>query len=834
MTKKNFGTRGKVSAVIIMAAVIFLVMPQIYMAVAPEKATVYAATNLLKGDFETDTNNYWEVWNTDPSRTYELSRSYDSCYGYGSYSAIIHQLGPEGQRFDSGFITKNSNNSFMVEAGKSYTLIFHAKATNWTKVTVFMERSSDFVAISDLAEVDVTQDWNRYVVTFKPSESANALLNFAFGDMPYNTYMNMDGVSLVQNNITLSTAELSGYIGDTNKKLVTSDIKLFAPYDVEIELPYYNSQTGEVGLKKFNPEKVDATGAYINFYEGTYAGIGRIYIAKQLVGEFNYNVKPKITEFYPTMLRADEDVTIMGTGFSPVDNNTFVIVKAMDANGVRYDYWTKPFSMDSSLKQMTIKLPLGVISGNMYVRTSFWNKSGADTFNNSNSLSYRVKPKIFSLEWSTSGYDQVGDKLLIHGKGLINSPAVNFYDANKKKIMKKPAKIKSITDEEVIEVDTPRNMNQMYVTAEAGSVESDLENALYYSAKPRITAISSKYRRALLESKDSISAAKIGDTIEIRGESLTGQTVEVEFQGLNERIRAATSTQLNGTSVKVTVPDGAQNGYLNVIVNNEWSNSLPLEIIPTVMNIDPNPVEPGSEMVIAAQGVGDNVNLAKVVFKMSDNTELAVYPHTIVYQDRMALVYLNAPLSLSNKYTSLNLQYGVWRDDTQYFVNVEPHITSVNFDIDSQMLIIEGYGFSIVPRENEITYKYADENHTIVTPKATVQGVYPTEGGQEIRIKILDDYHYGYVSVKVGDKTSNEMNFGPVYIRKIAKRVEYVKNEGRVMGVLYITGNNFGPTGGVKVGDVWANVHYRSDFFIIAVVEKENVYDNPVIVAKDN
>jgi hypothetical protein len=69
-------------------------------------------------------------------------------------------------------------------------------------------------------------------------------------------------------------------------------------------------------------------------------------------------------------------------------------------------------------------------------------------------------------------------------------------------------------------------------------------------------------------------------------------------------------------------------------------------------------------------------------------------------------------------------------------------------------------------------------------------------------------------------------------ISRIERRVQFVNSVQKVMGVLYISGKNFGPRGGVKVGDVWATTHYRTNTFIIAVVEKEHIRNNPVIVAK--
>ena len=53
-----------------------------------------------------------------------------------------------------------------------------------------------------------------------------------------------------------------------------------------------------------------------------------------------------------------------------------------------------------------------------------------------------------------------------------------------------------------------------------------------------------------------------------------------------------------------------------------------------------------------------------------------------------------------------------WLDDSSYDVSIKPVISSAHMDTDTRILVIKGYGFSIVPSENKITYKYADENKT--------------------------------------------------------------------------------------------------------------------------
>lgn len=452
-------------------------------------------------------------------------------------------------------------------------------------------------------------------------------------------------------------------------------------------------------------------------------------------------------------------------------------------------------------------------------------------------MAYKVKPVIYGIEWSQRGYEMVGDKFRIHGKGISNNPSVNFYDKQNVKFETKTAKLVSMETDETIEVETTNKYSEFRVTVTSGNVESDPASALYQSAKPKITAITSKYNRTMYNSNEKIPAAKVGEEIKITGVGMTPVSTDtvVEFQGVNKRIEVvvpAVNLDANGTACKVNVPAGAQNGYLTVKVNGQNSNYLALEIIPFIISITPDPIVPGENITIQASGVGPNIYLTTVYFKLDADKEVVGYPTAISYNGDTALVAVKAPLSASNKYTSVNIQYDKWRDTGSAYLNVRPAIFNASINMDTKILSIKGYGFSIKPTENKITYKLADTARTTTYPKATILGVYPTEEGQEIRVQLSDSYYYGYVSVTVGEYISNEVNFGPASISKITRRIEYVKNEGRVMGVLYISGYNFGPTGGVKAGDYWTTVHYRSDNFIIAVIEQQNLYGNPVIVAK--
>ena len=280
------------------------------------------------------------------------------------------------------------------------------------------------------------------------------------------------------------------------------------------------------------------------------------------------------------------------------------------------------------------------------------------------------------------------------------------------------------------------------------------------------------------------------------------------------------------------VPEGALSGYINVRVNGVDSNYIPIEIIPTVISVTPEVVIPGEEIVITAFGVGDNVNLAKISFKAGSKTQSTVQASAITVGENFSTIRVKAPYDLSYKDTKISLQYDRWTDDGSAVLNIKPHIVRSGINMDNKVLSIIGYGFSINPKENIITYKYADENKTLINPKVRVLGVYPTEEGQEIRIKISDDYHFGHVSIQVGEYVSNEVNFGPISVSSISRRVEEIGTSGQ-MGVLYIKGYNFGAEGGVLVGETWADIHYRSDFFIIAVVPEVNLYDGPVIIARE-
>lgn len=807
----------------------------------PLKNTAIAAiTNLIKNpSFEQTIETNWSIWKeTGSSRTYELFRSYDVPYAFGSYSAAIEAIGSPASRFSAGFVTKDAS-SFNLDVNKNYYLTFYAKASTPTNISVFLEKSLTYEAITEIKEASLNTEWQKFTIQFKPNTTSASLLSVVYGDMPNGSTVYFDGINLFENNIILNTKEIIGFAGEKNKSLSITGIANISSSDIQVELPYFDEQTDTITNKKFYPNKISTENIYFDIEEQTFSGIGKVIIYGSEVGQFNYIIKPKITEFSPSLVRADEDLVIYGSGFNPSLENNFIVLKYISTDGKIYDKWLKASFIDSKLTQLVVKLPAGIASGNINVRTSFRNTQEKDIINVSNSLNYNIMPVIFGVTFSKRGYDQVGYNIQIKGKGIAHNSKVNFYDEGNKKIASYKPTIFSIDEAsgvEVIEVKTPKIINKLKVTVMAGSNESEKAQALEYSARPILNTISSKKYRTTSAGQSKIQAAKVGEIITLKGngfKSIASSTPIVEFQGINKRIKInidSNNVDINGTWIKVQVPNGAQNGYITVIHNNQWSNSLPIEIIPTIVSIYPAEINPGYEMSIVANGVGLYADLAKVNFYLNKKQEASIKPKSLEASGDNVIIKVNAPRTISSKYTSIKLSYGNWINDETYNITANPVITSAGINLDSKILTVRGHGFSTVAKENVITYMYAD--HTVITPKVKVLGVYSTSEGQEIRIQILDSYYYGYVKVSVSGQDSNEASFGPVMINKVERRIQFVKNEGRVMGVLYISGTNFGSTGDVKVGDVWAKTHYRTNNFIIAVVEQDQLYNNPVIVTK--
>lgn len=801
--------------------------------------TVNAATNLITdGSFEGTIENNWSMWKSnDSTRTYEVYRSYDAPFGYGSYSAAIEGTGASENRWLSGLASKKS---FKINSGSYYYVVFYTKASSAMNMSLYLENNSTYSAITKVEEVPVTTEWTRNMVGIQANSNADALLTFTFGDINPGVTLNIDAVQVFLSDAKVTTTEVKGSIGEAKKYVQVTNITNFDENDIQIELPYYDNLTSEITTKKFTPISVSASGIELKMYDQTFSGVGTVYVNGAVVGNFNYNVTPKITNYTPDMPRTDEDLTVIGSGFHPAIDleKTYLIVKTINVNGKQYDTWVKPHTIDSKLSQITAKMPMGIVNGNMYVQTSYYNKNNVNVINKTANLAYTVKPTIFSIEWQKRGYDQVGDTLRIHGKGISNNPTVIFYNESGTKLESRKAKLSEIYTDEIIEVEATTKTNNFKVTVISGGIESDKADALAYTAKPKISLVKGTYQRTVNNTNTVIPAAKVGDKITITGSGMkpdNGEYTQVSFQGLGKKVNATVgSANINsaGTSITVTVPQGALNGYLAVIVNGETSNYLPIEIVPTVIGITPDPVVPGQTVAVKANGVGKNINLAKLYFTSDGKSELSVTPTSIDFSNDVAIIYAKAPLALSNNSSSVRVQYDRWKSDGNSSLNILPTITSASINKDTKVLSIKGYGFSINSSENKITYKYADTDHTVITPKVKMLGVYPTEEGQEIRVQILDEYYYGYVTVTVDGNTSNEANFGPASVTKIARRAEYVKSEEKVMGVLYISGYNFGTTGGVKVGSNWATVHYRTDNFIIAVIDQANLYDNPVIIAK--
>ncbi len=794
--------------------------------------TAVAATNLLHGgSFERNIHDDWGFWQSG-SREMDFYRAYDAPFGYGSYSAAIDADGPAGQPF-SAILSSNASNSFNIDAAQDYYLLFYAKATEEMSIITYLQRSSDYSEISDSQARTITNNWQRYMISISPNASSEAFLAFVMGNMPNDSTLYLDGVQLIKADSVLVTKSVSGYIGEENKFLKINNISNFSEEEVEVELPFYSG--GSVSRTRINPSRMTSTGVYFTMPEKTFAGIGHVYINDIFVGLFDYSVKTKINSIHPELVRLNKDMVVDGSGFSPIENTTFLIAETINSENKREKIWLAPESFDSSLTQMRFILPAGTVSGNMFIQASHMNMSGEEVIAASNKIRYKLKPVVMATNWSERGYEHVGDKLIIYGLGFGRKPTVRYYNESGEIAETIRAKFIEVGDIELIEVATTKKTNHFNISVVSESVESDQSVDLSYLAKPVLSSIRSTYSREMISSNQKIPAAKVGDTITLSGLSFSSDTddVQVEFQGYNRRIIEEVITETNkGTSLKVVIPEGALNGYINVRVNGADSNYMPIEIVPTVISVTPNSVVPGEEIVITAYGVGDNVNLAKVRFEVGSKMQTVVQADSIIVGDNFSTVRVRAPYDLSYKGTKVSLQYDRWKDDGSAVLNIEPHIIRAGINMDNKVLSIIGYGFSISPKENIITYEYADEEQTIIDPKVRVLGVYPTEEGQEIRIKILDDYYFGHVSVQVGEYTSNEVNFGPISISGISRQVEDTETSGQ-MGVLYIKGYNFGPSGGVLVGETWADIRHRSDFFIIAVVPVANLHDGPVIIARE-
>lgn len=820
---------------------LFLILAMTVLSI-PAMEPVQAAENYVKqGSFENDINSHWAFYqNGSSSREFEYFRSYDAPYGYGSYSGAIEAQGSPEDAFNAILSTRPENNSFGVEAGYDYFLVFFAKASRPLSLTSYLQRASDYEPISPFYSRSVTTSWQKFVISVSPGASSQSLLAFVVGDMPDGSVLYLDGVQFFRQNIEVRTREIRGKAGSPARFLTVRGIDNFDLEDVEIELPYYNNLSLNIETRRFQPERITSSGIYFNMPEQTFSGIGRVYLAGNYAGDFNYRVISQVDGIHPVLVRADSDLVVSGSGFSPVEGQVYLVVRVIDSAGQTSQRWIEPKLIDSDLSRMTFDLPTGIVGGNLFVQTSYSDTNGNNQVVKSNEFSYKLKPIVYATNWSERGYEHVGDKLMIYGRGLGRNPSVAFYDQEGGKLETKSANIVEIREDvELIEVATTKKSNTFRVVVVSEGIESEMMESFSYVAKPKINAVNSQFSRKMNGSDETIPAAKIGGAITVRGEGFQSvdPDVQVEFQGVSEsRILANVNPDdigRDGKSLKVEVPAGAVNGYLNVIVNGTGSNYLPLEIIPTVISVNPDPIVPGENITIRANGVNRNLSLTKVHFKLNNSETEIVNPEAINPGPDYVDIIVRAPLALSNNDSKVGLQYDRWTDDASVVLNVQPTITSASINLDNDILSIKGYGFSISPKENKITYMYADQDHTVIEPNVKILGVYPSEEGQEIRVKINDHYYYGYVTVEVDGQASNEANFGPAVVSDIARRVEFVPASGRVRGVLYISGYNFGSEGAVYVGNVEAEIHYRSNFFIIAVVDEQYIHNNPVVVSRE-
>ena len=803
------------------------------------KSAEAAASNLIfDGSFNQDIGKSWFLWSGEnSSRKYVLARSYEAPFGFGPYSLSITATGGNPSMYDAG-ITSMDSNRFNVSADKSYILSFHVKASSATTINLHLENAETYQAITSGQAINVTTSWTKQQLILNPNSNGLASLVFAVGSLNDGATIYLDNLNLFENDASLKTIKVSGYIG-SNKSIIINNSNLFSLEDLKIELPYIDAQTGIIGTKQFSPSSKRSATIYFDMPEQTFSGIAKVYASNIEIGQFNYEVLLRLGEVSPNPVLVDEDLLIYGSGFHPEKEKNFIVLRAMNDQGKIVEHWIQPYMIDNKLSYVVIKLPLGIANGQLNARSYYNNPEGVGIELKSNNISYAIKPIIYSLSWSKPGYEQIGDKITITGKGIVNYPTVNFYDETGKLISSARATVLPINtnnDYEIIEVTTPRQLNKLQVTVKVGSYESDKADALNYTARPILKSIQASKFRRLPENNAQIAAAKTGDTIRLTGQGFKdSEHTYVEFAGLNSQtIRAyvpADKVDVNGNRLEVVVPKGAQNGQIFVEINGRKSNPMPLEIIPHVISSTPLIPSPGEEMTFWTNGVGLDKELATVHFQLNTKEIVKVKPISLTESGQGdVIVRVLVPKAISSDSSTIKLQYGHWLNTESYNLETNPQIDRASVDMSTKILTIQGHGFSSVVANNKINYKFADG--TIVNPKTTILSVQNSNEGQEIKIKILDDYYYGSVSVTVGNNTSNEVNIGPAVVTRIERRVQFVAAENRVMGVLYISGRNFGPTGDVKAGNTWAKTHYRSNTFIIAVVEEGQINQNPIIVTK--
>lgn len=835
--KKTFRFSLLSGALAIVTLVVSLLPMQALELIGAKSASAAALSLIVDNSFNQDINQNWNLWKSaDSVRSYVLARGYQSPFGYGPYSLSVSAAGAGTSVYDAGIVSIGAS-QFTVNADKPYILSFQAKASTPTTIDIRLENVSTYQVVSLQREVAISTGWVKYQLMITPTASGKTSLNIAVGALPDGATLYIDNLNLFESNATLSTSKVSGYIGDQNKSVNIVNGNLYSPDEIKIELPYSDATTGTVGIKQFSVKNIKNSTATFDIPESTFSGIGKVYAAGSLIGQFEYQVLIKIKEFSPNPVSVDEDLVIYGTGFTPDKANNFVAIKTMDAQGKIIEKWLTPHTIDSKLTQLVVKLPAGITNSQLSVRNYYSNIAGVSVEMKSNELGYNIKPMIYHLDWSNPGYEQIGDKIAITGKGLVTRPIINFYDESGKFISKVNATVKSINEtSETIEAPTPRQLNKLQVTVKVGNYESDKADALTYSARPLLTMIKSATSRKLPGNNATIAAAQSGSTIRLTGQGFNNANpIQVNFPALHDSIIKTYVTidkiDPKGNWLDVVVPKEAQSGQVSITVNDQESNQVSLEIIPNVISATPLIPSPGEEMTFWTNGVGLDLEQAVIHFQLNNKEEVLVKPTSLTesgYGD--VIVKVIAPKAIASDSSAVKVQYGYWLSNQSYGLQTDPYIERASIDPDTHILIIKGYGFSNVITGNKINYKYADG--TVVTPKVKVLNVTTTNEGQEIKIQILDSYYYGYVSVEVGDKTSNEVNIGPAVITRIERRIQFVAAENRVMGVLYISGRNFGAKGDVKVGDVWAKTHYRSNTFAIAVVEQTDVYKNPVIITK--
>ncbi|MCX6152803.1 MAG: IPT/TIG domain-containing protein [Candidatus Kapabacteria bacterium] len=452
-------------------------------------------------------------------------------------------------------------------------------------------------------------------------------------------------------------------------------------------------------------------------------------VGSRISNSIDYFIIPKITKLLPDSAAKTEFISIIGSSFGAIQDQSTVSFNG--GNASEFQSWSDTL--------IVVKVPTSASTGKLSVTVNN---------NKSNEVNFTLVQMLLSVNPASAN---LGDEITITGTNFGSSQGTSFVSFNS---------VKAITykswNDSVVKVVVPASAFSGMISLTIGKRKS---NELDFIVIPKLVSLNPTSGR--IGSAVTLTGTSFGDS---RGNNY------VSFCGVNIFVCSV----WNNTTILLGVDQSARTGKVSVSINNTKSNELDFTVLPSIIGFNPN-----------SGLVGDQVTIRGICFGASQGTSFVSFNGThvtnyISWNDTVLVVLVPAGTTSGKMSATIN---GVMTNEFDFVMT--PHVTSISPTEGAlgTTVTITGENFgasrgsSVVNFPNASTINYQSWSNTqIVFPvpstgksgkvSVTVSGIISNEvdfttttvmiGSQEWMIKNLNvtTYRNGDAIPEVTDGTS--------------------------------------------------------------------------------